>query len=378
MPKYQTDYSKTIIYKICCKDPNITDIYIGHTTNFIKRKNNHKTMCYNINNNVYIYTFIRSCGGWDNWSMIPLEEFNCNNNIEALIRERYWIDLLKPKLNCIYPITSKEEKKSQKKNWYEEKKDYVLEKAKKNYEENKEEKIEYQKEYAQENKEKISEYQKEYIEKNKEKLKEQKKEYRAIHKEASAKAQKDWREANKERLKEKRNQIIQCECEHSYKFGNKNKHFKSKIHLLYYEKINNPEKFCQEIREEEMLKQKEEKRLKLNQQQKKYRETHKEQIQQYKKKHYETHKKEVSDKYKIYREQNKEKITEQQKIYIEENKEKIREKKNEWYQNNKEKILEKHKELFICECGSEIRKSGIREHNNSTKHQQFILLNKCI
>ena len=155
----------------------------------------------------------------------------------------------------------------------------------------------------------------------------------------------------------------------------KNRHFKSKIHLLYYEKLNNPEKFCQEISEEEILKQKEEKRLKLNQQQKEYRETHKEQIQQYKKQHYITHKKEVLDKYKIYREQNKEKITEQQKIYIEENKDKIRERKNEWYQNNKEKILEKQKELFICECGSEIRKSSIREHHNSTKHQQFIQLN---
>ena len=49
MPKTQMDYSKTIIYKICCKDTNVTDFYIGHTTNFTKRKNQHKTSCVNEN-----------------------------------------------------------------------------------------------------------------------------------------------------------------------------------------------------------------------------------------------------------------------------------------------------------------------------------------
>ena len=50
MPKVEIDYSKTIIYKLCCKDINITDIYVGHTTNFIKRKNEHKSDCNNPNN----------------------------------------------------------------------------------------------------------------------------------------------------------------------------------------------------------------------------------------------------------------------------------------------------------------------------------------
>ena len=29
----KVDYSKSVIYKLCCKDPTITDIYIGSTTN---------------------------------------------------------------------------------------------------------------------------------------------------------------------------------------------------------------------------------------------------------------------------------------------------------------------------------------------------------
>jgi len=46
MPKVPTDYSKTIIYKIVCNDLNVNECYIGHTTNFIKRKGQHKSLLY--------------------------------------------------------------------------------------------------------------------------------------------------------------------------------------------------------------------------------------------------------------------------------------------------------------------------------------------
>ncbi len=67
MPKNKINYSNTIIYKLCCNDPEITDIYIGNTTNFTKRKNNHKSCCNNSNDknhNFYVYQFIRNHGGW--------------------------------------------------------------------------------------------------------------------------------------------------------------------------------------------------------------------------------------------------------------------------------------------------------------------------
>lgn len=119
MPKNQTDYSETIIYKLCCKNPSINKIYIGHTTNFTNRKNNHKSNCCNenLNNyNLYVYKFIRENGGWDNWSMVQVENYNCNNKREAETRERYWIELLNSELNCINPISSIEEKEKQKLN----------------------------------------------------------------------------------------------------------------------------------------------------------------------------------------------------------------------------------------------------------------------
>jgi hypothetical protein len=53
MTKQFIDYKKTIIYKIVCNDLNITDVYVGHTTNFINRKARHKYDC----NNIYRYNF---------------------------------------------------------------------------------------------------------------------------------------------------------------------------------------------------------------------------------------------------------------------------------------------------------------------------------
>ena len=370
MPKYQTDYSQTIIYKLCCKDISIDNIYIGHTTNFNQRKHNHKTNCNNINSknyNLNVYQFIRHYGGWDNWDMIQIEEFCCNNTREATIRERYWIDLLKPKLNCINPFAYEEEKIIQKKDWYEENKEEILEKAKENYEVNKEHKLEYQKQYAQENKEHISEKQKEYREKNKEYLSEQKKIYRQQHKEEAAKANKEWREANKEKLKEQRAQIINCECGSQYTFGNKNRHLQSKIHIDYQNNISGIYKEQDEpnISEEEKLQN-------LRQKQKEYREKNAYKIKEFKKIYNQNHKEQIKEQRKNYYENNKEKIIEQNKVYIEENKELITEKKADWYQKNKEKILDKQKQKFICECGAEVRIAGKPEHLRSTKHNNYI------
>ena len=38
MPRQKRDYSSTHFYKIVCKDLDIRDFYIGHTTDFTTRK----------------------------------------------------------------------------------------------------------------------------------------------------------------------------------------------------------------------------------------------------------------------------------------------------------------------------------------------------
>ena len=110
MPKIEIDYSNTIIYKITCKDSNIKDVYVGHTTNFVQRKHAHKQSCINeksTNYNCKLYQVIRNNGGWDNWSMIEIEKYPCNDGNEARARERYWCETLNATLNDRMPLKIK-------------------------------------------------------------------------------------------------------------------------------------------------------------------------------------------------------------------------------------------------------------------------------
>ena len=372
-PKEQMDYSNTIIYKLCCNEPNIKDIYVGHTTNFAQRKNRHKTCCCNENDknyNRYVYQFIRDHGGWYNWSMIQIENVDCTTKREAEALEHKWMEDLGATLNTNKPYAMcKEEPKLYKQCWYEEKKDYILQKAKEHYEEHKEEKIAYQKQYSQENKEKIAQHHKEYREKNKEKLSEQKKIYREEHKEQAREAQKAWREENKEKIKAQKSEVINCDCGSQYTFGNKVRHLQSKVHIKYQNAL------CgivePEPTEEEKQAMEEEKKKKLKEQQQKYRANNAEKIHEWKQNHYKENKEKVAQQCKKYYEEHKEEIKEKTKKYVEENKEKIKEDSANWYEKNKEKILQKQKEIITCECGAEVRKAGLAEHYRSKKHCDY-------
>lgn len=108
------DYSKTNIYKLCCKDTSITDIYIGSTVNWRVRKYYHKFASMNTNARFYnfkVYKFIREHGGWDNWDMIIVEEYPCENKRQKEQRERYWFELLGGSLNSqAIAVTNKEKR----------------------------------------------------------------------------------------------------------------------------------------------------------------------------------------------------------------------------------------------------------------------------
>ena len=100
------DYSTTMFYKIVCKDLDIKDSYVGHTTDFKTRKNCHKRVCNNPNDrnhNLPIYNFIRDNRGWDNFDMILTEKQCLNDGLEATRRETELIENLKPSLNSIIP-----------------------------------------------------------------------------------------------------------------------------------------------------------------------------------------------------------------------------------------------------------------------------------
>jgi hypothetical protein len=113
MPKTDIDYSNTIIYKITCKDVLNTDVYVGHTTNFVQRKHAHKQSCINpnsVNYKLNLYEVIRANGGWNNWKMEIINFFDCKDHYEARLKEQEYFISLNATLNCIEPFTKPKEK----------------------------------------------------------------------------------------------------------------------------------------------------------------------------------------------------------------------------------------------------------------------------
>ena len=157
MPKIAVDYSKTIIYKICCNDLAITEIYVGSTTDFTRRKATHKCHCKSVD--LKIYNTINANGGWAAWSMIEIERFPCDDGNAARKRERYWYETLNANLNMILPAADA---------------DY----SQQYYLKNRERLIAKQAVYDEINKQAINKRHIEYYHKNKEQIKIQQKLYR--------------------------------------------------------------------------------------------------------------------------------------------------------------------------------------------------------
>ena len=90
------------VYKIVCKDTNITEFYIGSSIDFKGRKYNHKSDSNNLNSKEYcypLYMFINVNGGFDNWEFEVIKEYKFITKKELEMNEQHWKDLLKPHLN---------------------------------------------------------------------------------------------------------------------------------------------------------------------------------------------------------------------------------------------------------------------------------------
>lgn len=205
MPRKEIDYSKTVIYKIVCNDLAITDLYIGSTTNFTRRKNGHRTLCNNGTkaSKYKIYQIIRNNGDWENWTMVQIEEYPCANGNEARARERYWYEQLNATLNAIKPIRTEGEINE----YYEKNKDHILE-IRKNY----------------------------YIE-NKDKILEDIRAYRILNNEHIKKKQKEKYVKNKDKILENKKKKYNCDCGSICGFDEKCRHFKTQKHQNYIKSL---------------------------------------------------------------------------------------------------------------------------------------------
>lgn len=167
------DYSKTIVYMIKHKnDIDNTEVYIGHTTCFDKRRQQHKQGCISETNHHYkqlSYVWMRE-KGWENLQMIEVEKYPCNNLTEATNRERFWVqyynainERMPGRNQSMYRYEFKDYLNKKKKEYYNSNKSRMLIKQKQNYEKNKADILSRNKLYRDNHKEVISERQSQQI-----------------------------------------------------------------------------------------------------------------------------------------------------------------------------------------------------------------------
>ena len=192
-----------IFYKIFKED--LDEVYVGCTSNFHSRKRDHKRYCNKENDdkkyNLKIYQTIRANGGWDEFKMIQIgTRENITKREAEQIEEEYRLEL-KANMNMIRAFLSPEVKKEDKKEYYQNNKEHILEYHK-----------EYNKQYYQNNKEHILEH----YQNNKERILERIKEHY---------------QNNKEKINEKRGEVIICDCGFTYTYSHKARHMKSRRHI---------------------------------------------------------------------------------------------------------------------------------------------------
>jgi len=193
-----TNKPPAIIYKIVCNDTNINDSYVGATTKYKLRMEQHKHSCNHSNRKVY--QSIRNNGGWNNWkiqilSVVP----NWNIQRDYRLIEKAMIDLHKPNLNMNIPTRTTKE---------------------------------YHKQFP----EKIKQYIKKYQLKHKEKVKANNLKWREKNRRKLADISNEWYAKNKFKIKQRNNTRFMCLCGndinfHHFKFG-KHKHCKKHHNMV--------------------------------------------------------------------------------------------------------------------------------------------------
>lgn len=88
------DFNNCVLYHIRFKKTKVT-IYVGSTTHFPQRQRNHKYRCTNEKQKEYnlpLYKYIRANGSFDDFEVVPIKCFSCNNKTELLLEEQKEID----------------------------------------------------------------------------------------------------------------------------------------------------------------------------------------------------------------------------------------------------------------------------------------------
>jgi hypothetical protein len=100
-------YKNFCIYQIYHKDIQDDDNcrYIGSTTNFKRRKYQHKKNVKNKRSKLYncaLYVYIRQMGGWDNFIFEKIIDYPCETREQGLLKEKEYIKNKDSILNTIH------------------------------------------------------------------------------------------------------------------------------------------------------------------------------------------------------------------------------------------------------------------------------------
>jgi len=202
-----TDYSNSVIYKLCHRyDYCGNKEYIGCTNNIYDRKKRHLNNCINENSshyNIPLYQHIRDTGGFHNWIFMIIEKISCNSKKELQDREKYWIKYYKPKLNITTPNQS-------------------------------------QKEWARDNIERVRATSRRFyynnLEKERERARNVYEKYKHLHKEKKNKREINRYWDNKDEFNQKKAEKITCECGTIVCKGGIAKHKRTAKHIKLMEK----------------------------------------------------------------------------------------------------------------------------------------------
>ena len=102
------DYSKTIIYRVACRDPEVPDSYLGYTTfSLLHVQKMLQARCKH--DPWYFCEFIRQHGGIKNWTLERLDCKPCLTSKDARIELRKHFDASPPTLNRQLPTRTPKE-----------------------------------------------------------------------------------------------------------------------------------------------------------------------------------------------------------------------------------------------------------------------------
>ena len=104
MGKQKPKFENSVVYKIYCLDSEITDIYVGVTTNLKSKDYHHRKSCTvegYTECNRYVHQFIKSHGGWEKWRIAQIRAYKTKIKNELQLHQKLckYVRKLKPTLN---------------------------------------------------------------------------------------------------------------------------------------------------------------------------------------------------------------------------------------------------------------------------------------